>query len=198
VAAGAVLANVANVVVQGALFLVALLLSTASFDLGRIDIDDVVSTLMLILFLAGICVAVAFGIPRFRRRTLPPTRRGLDTIRTALRSPRQLSLLVVGNLVAAFMSALCLYACVRAFEGDVSYWPLLTANLVIGTIASLIPVPGGNTLVSAIGLTGAMVALGVPETSAVAAVITQQLVSTYLPAVPGWFATNDMLHEGLL
>ena len=73
-----------------------------------------------------------------------------------------------------------------------------TPNIVVGTIASLIPVPGGNTLVAAIGLSGALVAFGVPETAAVAAVITQQLIATYLPAIPGWFATHDMLRHGLL
>ena len=72
------------------------------------------------------------------------------------------------------------------------------ANIVVGTVASLIPVPGGNTLVAAVGLSAALVTFGVPETAAVAAVITQQLIATYLPALPGWFATNDMLRHGYL
>ena len=96
------------------------------------------------------------------------------------------------------MSALCLFSCVEAYGGSVGYWPLLVVNIVVGTVASLIPVPGGNTLVAAIGLSGALVAFGVPETTAVAAVITQQLIAAYLPALPGWFATKDMLRRGLL
>jgi uncharacterized membrane protein YbhN (UPF0104 family) len=198
VAAGAVLANVANVIVQGALFLGALALTAGTFDTSAIDLHDAASLVLLIVFLAGVCVAVAFGIPRFRRRTVPPTRRGMETVRTALRSPRQIALLVVGNLCAALMSSLCLWASVRAYGGNVDYWPLLVANIVVSTVASLIPVPGGNTLVSAVGLSGALVMLGVPETVAVAAVITQQLIAGYLPALPGWFATNDLLRNGLL
>jgi uncharacterized membrane protein YbhN (UPF0104 family) len=198
VAAGAVLANVANVVVQGALFLVALLFTSQSIDTGKLDLHDAASTLLLVVFLAGVCVAVAYGVPSFRRRTLPPTKRGVETIRTALRSPRQIVLLVVGNLVAALMSALCLFACVKAYGGSVHFWSLLVANIVVGTVASLIPIPGGNTLVSAVGLSGALIMLGVPETAAVAAVITQQLVATYLPALPGWFATEDLLRHRLL
>jgi uncharacterized membrane protein YbhN (UPF0104 family) len=62
----------------------------------------------------------------------------------------------------------------------------------------LIPVPGGNTLVAVIGISAGLVALGVPETVAVAAVFTQQLIAAYLPALPGWFATNDMLRHGYL
>jgi glycosyltransferase 2 family protein len=157
-----------------------------------------VEILRVVIFLGGVSVAIAFGIPRLRRRSLPPTKRAWETIWTALRTPRQVLLLVAGNLCAALMSALCLFACVEAFGGRVEYWPLLVANIVVGTIASLIPVPGGNTLVSAIGLSSALVAFGVSETAAVAAVLTQQLVSAYLPAVPGWFATNEMLRRGYL
>jgi uncharacterized membrane protein YbhN (UPF0104 family) len=198
VAAGAILANVANIVVQGALFLVALLVTSTSVDTSRIDVEHVKGILRVVIILAGIAIAIAYGFPRFRKRTLPPTKRAWATIKTALRSPRQLALLVSGNLCAAFMSALCLYASVKAYGGRVDYWPLLVANIVVGTIASLIPIPGGNTLVSMMGLSAALVAFGVPETVAVAAVITQQIIATYLPALPGWFATNDMLRNGYL
>ena len=200
VAAGAVLANVANVVVQGALFLVALvpLLTTQSVDTSKLDLNDAAHVVLVVIFLAGVCIAIAYGVPRFRRRTVPPTKRGLETIRTALRSPRQIMLLVVGNLMAALMSALCLFASVEAYGASVGYWRVLAANIVVGTVASLIPIPGGNTLVAAVGLSTALVTFGVPETAAVAAVITQQLIATYLPALPGWFATNDMLRKGLL
>jgi uncharacterized membrane protein YbhN (UPF0104 family) len=198
VAAGAVLANVANVIVQGALFLAALLISSADFDAGKIDVDNVVSVVLDVLALLVIVSAVVFGIARFRRRVLPPIRQGARTIAVALRSPRQIVLLVAGNLMAAGMSALCLWASVRAYGGSVPYWPLLVVNIVVGTVASLIPVPGGNTLVSAVGLSAGLVALGESETIAVAAVISQQLIAAYLPALPGWFATNDMLRRGLL
>jgi glycosyltransferase 2 family protein len=198
VAACAVLANVANVVVQGALFLGALAFTKPTFDTSAIDLHDAASLVILVVFLAGVCVAVAFGVPRFRRHTLPPTRRGFETVRSALWSVRQITLLIVGNLSAALMSSMCLYASVRAFGGDVDFWSLLVANIVVGTVASLIPVPGGNTLVSAVGLSAALVMLGVPETVAVASVITQQLIAGYLPALPGWFATNDLLRKGML
>ena len=66
VAAGAVLANVANVAVQGALFLVAVALTSYTFDLDRIDLENVVAILMLIIFLAGVLLAVVFGVRRFR------------------------------------------------------------------------------------------------------------------------------------
>ena len=86
----------------------------------------------------------------------------------------------------------------KAYGGSVGYWPLLVVNIVVGTVASLIPVPGVNTLVSVIGLSYVLTAAGARETIAVAAVFTQQLIATYLPALPGWFAANDMLRKGYL
>jgi uncharacterized membrane protein YbhN (UPF0104 family) len=198
VAAGAVLANVANVIVQGTLFLIALLFTSKTIDVSKIDTSNVGSVLSLLVFVVGVAVAVVVGVGRIRRRIVPGLKRGMATVRTAVRSPRQILLLVGGNLGAALMSALCLYACVRAYGGTVGYWPLLVVNILVGTVASLIPVPGGNTLVAAVGLSAALVAAGTSETVAVAAVISEQLIIGYLPALPGWFATNNMLKHGYL
>jgi uncharacterized membrane protein YbhN (UPF0104 family) len=75
---------------------------------------------------------------------------------------------------------------------------LLAANIFVGTIASLIPIPGGNTAVSAVGLSGFLVAAGVPDSIAVAAILADQLVVSFIPAVPGWVATKDMFKRGYL
>ncbi|MBV8561065.1 MAG: hypothetical protein JO050_09835, partial [Acidimicrobiia bacterium] len=58
--------------------------------------------------------------------------------------------------------------------------------------------PGGATAVSAIGLSGMLVTLGVPTAAATGAVLSQKIVISYLPAIPGWFASNDLAHQGLL
>ncbi len=49
---------------------------------------------------------------------------------------------------------------------------------------------------ASVGLAGALVAFGVPKEIAVAAVLTNQLVVNYLPALPGWFATTRLIHRG--
>ena len=40
--------------------------------------------------------------------------------------------------------------------------------------------------------------VGVANEIAVAAVLTYQVVNTFLPAVPGWFATRDMVNHDYL
>ena len=52
------------------------------------------------------------------------------------------------------------------------------------------PIPGGGTAVSSVGMSGALTAVGIPTEVAVAAVLANQLVANFIPAVPGWFATK--------
>jgi hypothetical protein len=44
----------------------------------------------------------------------------------------------------------------------------------------------------------ALVAAGLSTEVAVAAVLMDQLVASFIPAVPGWFATNDLLKRDYL
>jgi uncharacterized membrane protein YbhN (UPF0104 family) len=70
--------------------------------------------------------------------------------------------------------------------------------VAISGIAALVPIPGGGTALSAVWLSGALVAFGVPQEAAVGAVLANQLVVTYLPAMPGWFATEDLIRRNYL
>jgi hypothetical protein len=47
-------------------------------------------------------------------------------------------------------------------------------------------------------MSGALVAAGLSTEVAVAAVLLDQLVASFIPAVPGWFATNDLLKHDYL
>ena len=69
---------------------------------------------------------------------------------------------------------------------------LTLRNLVI------VPIPGGGTAVGTVGLSAVLVSFGVPKEVAVAAVLANQLVFNYLPAIPGWFATRDLVRRDYL
>jgi uncharacterized membrane protein YbhN (UPF0104 family) len=103
-----------------------------------------------------------------------------------------------GNIVACLCSGLCMQACLAAFGETISFSTLLVINIAASTLASLIPVPGGNTAVAAVSLSGPLVAVGVPQAAAVAAVLLNQVIAIYLPAIPGWFATRDLNRKGYL
>lgn len=198
IAAGGLLSTAAMVVTQLALFGLAVWLAPNKLQLGNLDAAGILQALLIVVLALGVAAAAILGIPRLRRAALPPIEHGAATIFRALRSPRQLVLLIAGNVIAAVLYGYCLQTCLLAFGAHLSLWSLLAANIFLGTLASLIPIPGGGTAVTSVGLSGALVAFGVPTEIAVAAVLANQLVVNYLPAVPGWFATTHLIRRGYM
>ncbi len=198
VAAGGLLADVGNIAAQVILFVAAVALSPTAIHTGDIPVDSIISVVLIIVVVAVLAVGLILAVPRLRNVVMPPVKSAATTIWEALRSPRRLVFLFGGNFVNAFMYAFVLDACIIAFGGSINYWTLLALNIFIGTIASLIPIPGGGTAVNSVGMTGALTAVGISTEIAVAAVLANQLVSSFIPAVPGWFATKNLMNDGYL
>jgi undecaprenyl-diphosphatase len=198
VAAGGILSTISEIIVQVGLLFLALWLAPDSIDFGRIDTNQIVVIALIVVFVLGVAAAVTFGVRRLRNKVLPPIRRAAVTVWAAIRTPSRLALLIGGNVVAQCLYAASLLSCLAAFGGHVNFWTLLALNIGISVIASLVPIPGGGTAVSAVGLAGMVTAFGVPAAAASAGVLAHQLAVTYIPAIPGWFATNDLVRKGML
>jgi undecaprenyl-diphosphatase len=198
VASGGLLANVGNIFACALLFIVAVALSPTTIHTGDIPVDEVVQIVILIVLLLVIATVLIFKVPKLRTMVLPPVKSAMTTMGHALRSPRRVVELLLGNIVNALMYATVMLFCIYAFGGSINFWTLLAINIFVGTLASLVPIPGGGTAVSAVGMSGALTAVGVPTEIAVAAVLANQLVANFIPAVPGWFATNNLLHDDYL
>jgi undecaprenyl-diphosphatase len=198
VASGPFLASLGGTVAQLLLLGVAVTLAPKSYSSAQIDIGKF-AVVALIAFVAVVAiVGVMLGVPRLRRIVLPPTRTALSAVWSVLRSPHRLVLLLGSNIVVALMTAAVYEACLAAFGASANFWTLLSLIIVITTIASLIPIPGGATAVTSVGMSGALAAAGVPTEAAVAAALVNQVVVSYLPALPGWFATRDLLRAQYL
>ena len=198
VATGGLLSTVSEIVVQLGLFVAALLLSPDNLDFDFVDPDTLVVAGLVVAFVVIVGVAVVAGVRKLREAIAPPVARATRTMWDAIRRPSRLALLVGGNVAAQCLYAASLLACLHAFGGSVDYFTLLALNIGITTLASLVPVPGGGTAVSAVGLSGMLVTFGVPEATVAAAVLSHQLAVSYLPAIPGWFSTRDLIRKGLL
>ena len=198
VASGGLLINVGNIVAQVILLFFAIALSPTSIKTGKIPTDSIVEVVLIAIVVIVIAAAAIFGIPKVRKLVLPPIKSASATMWAAARSPRRVAQLLGGNAVNALMYAAVMDACLVAFGGSINYWTLLAINIFVSTIASLVPIPGGGTAVSSVGMSGALVAAGVSNEVAVAAVLANQLVANFIPAVPGWWATNDLLHDDYL
>jgi glycosyltransferase 2 family protein len=198
VTAGGLLSVVGTVLTQLPLFVLALWLSPDDLHLRSVPVSGILESALVLIVCIGVLAALVFGIPRLRRAALPPLEQAVVTIWATFRSRRQLVLLLGGNLVASLLYAFCLLSCLYAFGASLSFWTVIAVNIAVGTVAALIPVPGGSTAVGAVGLTGILIGLGVPSEVAVAATLTNQLAVTYIPAIPGWMATRHLLQSNYL
>jgi undecaprenyl-diphosphatase len=198
VAAAGLIATAAAVAAQLPMFVLAALVTPDHLSLGDVSVAEGVELLVGIVVLLGIAGGVAFGVPRFRRLLLPSLHDGASTVAAVVRSPRQLGLLLVGNGGAAVLYCLCLFACLKAFGGAASVWTLLSLSIGVSALSGIIPIAGGGAAVSTIGISGALIAVGIDTDIAVATGIVNQLVVTYLPAIPGWVATRHLIARNYL
>jgi uncharacterized membrane protein YbhN (UPF0104 family) len=198
VAAGAVLSTVAATLGSIALFGIAVVLSPTTIQMGNIPTSSVVQALVLILLVLAIVGALIWFLPKLHKLVVPQLKSAMTTIGSAFRSPRRVLEMLVGSVVNSMLYGFVLLACVEAFGASINFWTLLAVNIFVGTIASLVPIPGGGTAVGAVGITGALTAAGVPTEVAVAAVLANQLVGSFIPALPGFFATKDLQNHDYL
>jgi uncharacterized membrane protein YbhN (UPF0104 family) len=198
VASGGLLINVGNIVAQVILLVFAIALSPTTLHTGKIPTDSIVEVVLIALVVIAVALGVIFGVPKVRTLVMPSIKSASATMWAACRSPRRVVELLGGNAINALMYAAVMDACLAAFGGSINFWTLLSINIFVSTIASLVPIPGGGTAVSSVGMSGALVAVGISNEVAVAAVLANQLVANFIPAVPGWWATNDLLHDEYL
>lgn len=193
VASGGFLMSFGAIAAQLLLLILAIELAPKDYNPAPIHIGAVVPVALIAVAVIGAIVGIVFGVPRIRKIAMPPTRTALTSVWETMRSPRRMTLLLAGNWAWALITAGVFVACVAAFGSSVNYWAVMASSIIISAVASLMPIPGGATAVTSVGMSGALTAAGVPVEAAVAAALLQQLVVIYLPAIPGWFATEDLL-----
>lgn len=193
VAATGVVSTGFGIVIQVGIFAIASLLSPRPLHLDLLPrglLPELLLAVAAVLMVGSVVVLTAGPVRRWVHREASSA---AATVWQVLRSPRLLTLQVVGNLGVAFSFGLCLAACLSAYGESLPLATLLAVNIAVTTVAMVVPIPGGNTAVGSVGLTGALVALGIPAAPAVGIVLLDQLATAYLPAVPGWFVLRGML-----
>jgi len=152
----------------------------------------VVKLIILAVVVAAIALVVVFAVKRLRKWVMDKVREPLRNIHdtlSVLHSPKKAGQIFGGNLVEQLLYAIALTICVFAVGGSVSLPEVIFINTVVSLFAGLLPIPGGIGVTEA-GLTAGLVAVGVPEDTAFAAVIIYRLCSYYLPPIWGWFSMH--------
>ncbi len=104
-----------------------------------------------------------------------------------------------GNAINALMYAAVYWACIEAFGGSINFWTLLSLNIIISTFASLVPDPRRQHR----GVVGRHVGrarrrrVSPPRSRSRRCSPTSSSPASS-PRCPGWWATNDLLHDDYL
>ncbi|WP_163542294.1 lysylphosphatidylglycerol synthase transmembrane domain-containing protein [Occultella kanbiaonis] len=158
---------------------------------GGLEID-----LPLALIALGVvaAIAIAWAIPpvrRFLRARFAETHESLQV----LRSPKNLALMLVGNVVAQTLLAVVLWLSLRAFGQELPLTELILIQCVVALFAGLMPVPGGIGVAEA-ALTAALVATGVEEATALSTALVFRIATFYLPPAYGGPALGWLRRRG--
>ena len=198
VAAGGILSAAGTVLTQLPMFLAGIWLSPRVIRLGGFSVSGMLEMFGLGLAGAAALVTASALLPRFRRVVVAFGRGMVTTVWTAVRTPRQLVLIVAGNAATGLMGGLSLWLCLYAFGVSIPFLTVMAANMGVSCLAALVPVPGAGSGAGAIGLTAVLVGLGVHAPVAVSATLAGQIVGTYLPALAGWVATRHLISHRLV
>jgi uncharacterized protein (TIRG00374 family) len=189
--ASLVVNTIASGAVQIVLFVALFPVVGASFDLGLVPWRSLLTFVVALTAGSVVAVTLVWRLPRARRFVQERVRPALTEIHALMRSPGKITLLITGNLLVQVLLAMSLGAVCRGFGVTVPFSTLLLVNIGSSAISGLVPAPGGLGVAEAT-LAGALTAAGVPSTVAVAVTLTNRLVSTWLPPVPGWFALRAL------
>lgn len=157
--------------------------------------------LVVALLAVALLVVVLFGVPPLRRIVTGRMRRlfsnVLPRLLDVLQSPRKMAEGAIGTLMITIAFVVCLYACVRAFGGDIGFTTVAVVYLTANAIGSAAPTPGGLGAVEG-ALTLGLALAGVPREVATSAVLLHRLLTFWLPVLPGWASfTYLQRHEAL-
>lgn len=154
---------------------------------------------IVLLCIVGFAVAagVVVAVPRFRTKVIPALRTTLHNLWTVFTSPRKVVYIFGGAILTQIMYTLILASCLKAYGGSLSFTQILLVNTFVSLFGGLIPVPGGIGVFEA-GLTAGLTAMGVDPAIATAAVLTDRMITAYVPPAFGyasitWMTRHDYL-----
>jgi uncharacterized protein (TIRG00374 family) len=190
--------SVAGFVVQVLLLLLIAVSGLATLDLSLEGLESSGLARLMLLGLIMVLIAALVGVAM--RRTRRMIRARLSELRGSFRtlqSPSRLAQLFGGNLTAQLIAAGVLGVCLRSFGHHVPFAELLLINTLVSLLAGVLPVPGGIGVCEA-ATTAGLIAVGVPDGTALATALSYRVITFYLPPIWGWFAVRRLQREGYL
>jgi uncharacterized membrane protein YbhN (UPF0104 family) len=189
--------SVSGFVIQAFILAIVALANLVTLDLPTQDLPDRSGKLVVLgIVVVVILVVAALFVPRIRRLIAPHLAEARTAARV-FREPMKLLQLFGGNLTAQLLLAGILGICLRAFGQQATLAELLVANTLTSLLSGIVPVPGGIGVTEATTTT-LLVAMGIPQSPALAATLTFRIISFYLPPAWGVFSMRSLKQNGNL
>jgi uncharacterized membrane protein YbhN (UPF0104 family)/tRNA A-37 threonylcarbamoyl transferase component Bud32 len=194
-----VLCGLSGTFAQFTLFIVTALVIGQSLDLGEIGGGGDNALILLVVIVAAAVIGAVVFVPKLRKlvteKVWPQVRAGMHNLWSVFTTPRKLFLVAGGSFGAQLVNACGLAAALAAYGGHLPLSQVLFVTTGAGFISSVVPVPGGIGVAEA-SLIAGLTAFGISPEIASAAVITYRLFTTYLPPIPGSYATKWLVAHG--
>ena len=145
----------------------------------------------------ALAIGVVLIVPKFRNKVLPAVKTTMHNLWTVFVSPRKVLYIFGGSILTQLMYALILLSCLKAYGGSLSLVQIVFINTFVSLFGGLIPVPGGIGIYEA-GLTAGLTAMAGGTPIATAAVLTDRMVTAYIPPLFGYISINWMTKHDYL
>ena len=185
---------------------VIVILLTAGAATGGFSLSDVgdggtgtgnMRAVLLIILACVVGVGVVLIVPKLRHKVMPTVKTTLHNLWTVVTSPRKVAYIFGGSILTQVTYALILGACLQAYGAHLSLAQLLFVNTFVSLFGGLIPVPGGIGIYEA-GLTAGLTAMGIDPAVATAAVLTDRMLTAYIPPIFGYISISWMTKHDYL
>jgi uncharacterized membrane protein YbhN (UPF0104 family) len=180
-----------SAVAEVVLFVAVLPVAGSTIDLSLIPWRGLLAGGIALGSVVAVIGAAIWRVPQLRRFVAGHVRPALDHLHAVLNSPTKLGLVVGGQALVQLLYAAALGAVCFAFGASVPFGTLLLVNIGTSVLSGLLPMPGGLGVGEA-ALAGALAATGLSPASAISIALTQRMITTWLPSVPGWIALRAL------
>jgi uncharacterized membrane protein YbhN (UPF0104 family) len=180
-----------SAVAEVVLFVAVLPVAGSTIDLSLIPWRGLLAGGIALGSVVAVIGAAIWRVPQLRRFVAGHARPALDHLHAVLNSPTKLGLVVGGQALVQLLYAAALGAVCFAFGASVPFGTLLLVNIGTSVLSGLLPMPGGLGVGEA-ALAGALAATGLSPASAISIALTQRMITTWLPSVPGWIALRAL------
>lgn len=146
---------------------------------------------------AGLLSRLAPRRPRWLAAAVRSVQTAVQSLASAVRSPRRAALLLSGSLLVSLSQVAVLALALVAAGGSTPALTVAVAYLAASALASVAPTPGGLGAMEA-ALVGALTLLGTAAGPALAGVLIFRLLTFWLPLVPGAVALARLRRRRVL